>query len=700
MTTSKTYTPFAIFAFFAALLVSYSAFSQKQANNWYFGYMGGLGFGVNGPQKLTDGAIDAFEGCAAYSDEDGNLLFYTNGGGSLPNLILNGERTGIIWNRNHEVMYDMGFTEGGGYSSGQSSLILPVPGSDHEYYLFTMDQQASLTGPIPNRGLSYFIIDMDLNGGLGGVSVANQPVYTPATECLSVALHQNGTDYWLITVDRNTEDFVVVPVTAAGVQTPFLQPRNSNDLGLVIKVSPDSKRLFHAYNLYDFDRATGSITFNTFLPTSSFYSFSFSPNSRYLFTLSGDLGKNLLRYDVTAPDIEASVMDIAYAGLTFPGGMQIGPDGNIYFCEQTEEIIFDALAGVSIIRCPDGDSPTYEPAVFTYSTEPTIDAFVGLPNYPDFIFDDLFDAVENIADTALLCGSGPAVLDATYPEATYEWSTGETAPSISTTTEGTYSVTVTNACGIPVLIRNFSVISAAEMIELPTLVFDLCPGESAQLSSSIPAEAYLWSTGDITASITTSTAGTYTLMATNGCATANQTFVVTSQALPAIEIQTSPILGSLCQSDTVTLTAFAPGISSFVWSSGDTMPTILAPAGETYTVSATNTCGEDEASIELPIGYCCMFEMPNAFSPNGDSTNDAFGPVTSDCEITNYLFQVFNRWGEEVFATTDPNAGWDGEVSGKSASSDVFVYLIVYDVVTESGTVERRKLSGDLTLLY
>ncbi|MGI9160118.1 MAG: hypothetical protein ACR2K1_10245, partial [Saprospiraceae bacterium] len=107
----------------------------------------------------TPSAIFTFEGSASIANADGNLLFYTNGGGR--DSVLSGQPGGKIWNRNHEVMYDMGNTEGGGFSSAQSSVIIPKPGAPGQYYLFTMEEvEYYVGGDVPGqplgRGLSYF----------------------------------------------------------------------------------------------------------------------------------------------------------------------------------------------------------------------------------------------------------------------------------------------------------------------------------------------------------------------------------------------------------------------------------------------------------------------------------------------------------------------------------------------------------------
>jgi len=53
--------------------------------------------------------------------------------------------------------------------------------------------------------------------------------------------------------------------------------------------------------------------------------------------------------------------------------------------------------------------------------------------------------------------------------------------------------------------------------------------------------------------------------------------------------------------------------------------------------------------------------VPNAFSPNNDGLNDAFRPLGQAFGAEDYSFQVFNRWGEVVFSSVDPNEAWLGQ---------------------------------------
>lgn len=140
---------------FVALCCFYSllAHAQKEGNVWHFGLGAAVDFNSGTAQVTTPSSMSTYEGSASIADADGQLLFYTNGGGRDP-IISGGQSTGKIWNRNHEVMYDMGFTQGGGFSSAQSSVIIPRPGQPNQYFLFTMEEfEFNVGGSVPDQPL-------------------------------------------------------------------------------------------------------------------------------------------------------------------------------------------------------------------------------------------------------------------------------------------------------------------------------------------------------------------------------------------------------------------------------------------------------------------------------------------------------------------------------------------------------------------
>jgi len=68
--------------------------------------------------------------------------------------------------------------------------------------------------------------------------------------------------------------------------------------------------------------------------------------------------------------------------------------------------------------------------------------------------------------------------------------------------------------------------------------------------------------------------------------------------------------------------------------------------------------------------------IPNAFTPNGDGVNDVFMPLGVDMKQDDYLFSIYNRWGELMFSTTVIGEGWDGTYKGKRVDQGLYVWKI------------------------
>ncbi len=528
-----------IIAFFV-FCGSISAQLSKHGNIWRFGNRAGLDFSSGQPVKVTNVAMDSYEGCASYCDSQGNLLFYTNGGGSLDDSA-NGSRTGTIWNRNGQVMFDLGTTKGGGYSAAQSSIFIPNPANSNQYYLFTMDHEASLfVMPMwPNRGLSYFMLDRSLNGGLGGVTQEDVRIFTPAAESLTAIRHSNGIDFWILTLDRNSLGIVVVPVTAAGVGAASIYPRNgpSADRALIMKASPDGHWLCVDSELYTFDATTGKPVFQQDVPTNT-YSFSFSPSSRYLYTYDPMTLSDIFRYDLASADISNSGEQInTDQEFSFFGEMQIGPDGNIYVIEQ---LIADILndpptVSLTVIQCPDGTEPTLQRSLYQFDTD-ILNAgglFTSLPNFADYIF------ATSIADTSevALCDTVQGfVLKPQTMGQKYLWSTGATTPQISANAPGIYSVEVQDSCSN---LRTVFEVEAGNLevkIEAAPLKDTCAPLPRRLQAIADGATTYLWSDGSKADTLIIKDFRTYTVTVTGLCGTSTATYTQTEPATSCCKV--------------------------------------------------------------------------------------------------------------------------------------------------------------------
>lgn len=94
-----------------------------------------------------------------------------------------------------------------------------------------------------------------------------------------------------------------------------------------------------------------------------------------------------------------------------------------------------------------------------------------------------------------------------------------------------------------------------------------------------------------------------------------------------------------------------------------------------YVVSALDQLGNESVRSNLIcVDNCPRYQLPNSFTPNADNQNDLFTPFPF-CFIPQVDFQVFNRWGQLVFKTTDPNLNWDGNnLQGEPLPAGVYFY--------------------------
>lgn len=152
----------------------------------------------------------------------------------------------------------------------------------------------------------------------------------------------------------------------------------------------------------------------------------------------------------------------------------------------------------------------------------------------------------------------------------------------------------------------------------------------------------------------------------------------------------------------VNFTNLSKNASSYFWnfggigSSSVKDPTFIFPkVSATYKVCLTAqnlvNC-KDSICHEVIVEGEVIIYVPNTFTPNGDGTNDTFFPIISGIQnITKYEFQVFNRWGEQVFKTFDLKQGW----LPKKVSDAIFVWHL--NISDNKGNNYQK--NGHVTLL-
>ncbi len=121
-----------------------------------------------------------------------------------------------------------------------------------------------------------------------------------------------------------------------------------------------------------------------------------------------------------------------------------------------------------------------------------------------------------------------------------------------------------------------------------------------------------------------------------------------------------------------------------------------------YAVSAVDSFGNESArSITQCVDNCPEYELPNTFTPNDDGANDTYRPFPGWRFVERVDMQIFNRWGNLVFATTDPELNWNGRnESGTELAEGTYFYVCrVYEQRVEGVTLRPEVLSGYIELI-
>jgi Zn-dependent metalloprotease len=201
----------------------------------------------------------------------------------------------------------------------------------------------------------------------------------------------------------------------------------------------------------------------------------------------------------------------------------------------------------------------------------------------------------------------------------YSWSNGATTSSITVSSGGTYTVTMTTSGGCTGIVSapvTVVVGSTPTPNITPAGPQAICAGNSITLTAD-PGTAYLWSNGATTQSISVNTAGSYNVTVTyaGGCMGVSASTVVTVNSLPTATITPSGPT-TFCTGGNVTLSANAA--SSWLWSNGATTQSVNATSSGSYSVTITNAngCPDSEGPVTVTVN-----PLPIAvITPNGPTS--------------------------------------------------------------------------------
>ena len=336
------------------------------------------------------------------------------------------------------------------------------------------------------------------------------------------------------------------------------------------------------------------------------------------------------------------------------------------------------------------------------------------------------------ADTVTLCATGAPVL----PGATYHWGLPDGVAIVSGTDTSSGCITVradsagNRQVALTIMANGCSTTNfyTLHIVPMPTtgayISGDICVNDTTTLALTYVSPgitSFTWHTDSthlhIISGTTTGggggpwqvswdTAGIY-IIGVRGYSTQEQCpslmmyDTVHVHALPDATFTTS---GAACAGDSVLFTATSPMAGdTYTWAPAAFFPgtpnapsvygVVLVPGYVTLTVTDPFGCHATD-SLYMNPGSCCLVNLPDAFTPNGDGHNDRFRLITNGHHLLN-VFRIVNRWGTTVYETTNSSdPGWDGTHGGEPQDMGTYFWYLKYSC--DGNVIER---SGSVTLI-
>lgn len=598
---------------------------DQRANIWYFGNGAGIDFNPlpDNPAVAIDGPLNTPEGTSVISDRNGQVIFSTDGS--------------VVYDKLNQVISPPGGI-GGTNTSSQSALIIPVPGDETLYYIFTTQEVEGGTFE-----LRYSLFDLKQNNGLGALVVVNQLLFKPSTERIT------GDDNWLIAHEFGNNSFRAYPITANGIGNPVVSAIGSdhnfttlaNGQGYMklgaqnrLVVALSTPGVSNVVEVFDFIDSTGRVTnFRTAdleSPSGQVYGVEVSPGGNKLFATLRDATPKMYEFafdSLGMPYLKQSID--ASADL---GAIQIGPDGQLYVARNNSPTVGMFQAVEDTVQLSNISNLQDFNLAGNTST-------LGLPNF--------IQQISNPTTSPNFSFTGLCLGDSTYFNAVgkdpaidkFDWVFGDGQQAVDGGPQiahlyaapGTYSVTLTirNKCETPVAVYTQEVVIGTPPPD-PTNAIAICAG-AVDLDANpqdLPDLTYLWSTGETTETIRVSQQAIYTVTVTdaNGCTTNGS--IMAADNRPQVDL--GPDL-TICQNSPVTpLDAQNPG-ATFAWEVNG------APSGtaQTHSVS-TVTPGifEYKVLVTDPVTTCFVRDSTTfTINESPDFTIVNNSPIACNSEV-------------------------------------------------------------------
>lgn len=298
---------------------------------------------------------------------------------------------------------------------------------------------------------------------------------------------------------------------------------------------------------------------------------------------------------------------------------------------------------------------------------------------------------------------------------TYNWQPGNSTGAsilVQNASIPVYTLTVTDACGSAVAVKVITVNIFPIIVPTFTVTNNNgCEPFCTQfINTTIKSSNAIWNYGDRpfeqAGSITNycyANDGLYSIRLTvndsNNCKTGyTYTNVIKVHPKPSVAFYTEPSVITLNNCSDVEVKNATIGGKTFEWKVNGLdygiKREIKYSFADTGCVPFTLISTSENGCSDTLVKNLCVIEgfnfwIPSSFTPNGDGLNDEFKPMGTGYIEKDYLFEVYNRWGNRIFRTRDVNAAWDGKTKG--GSDEVGQYMWYITVRDNQDNVHRLK---------
>lgn len=307
-----------------------------------------------------------------------------------------------------------------------------------------------------------------------------------------------------------------------------------------------------------------------------------------------------------------------------------------------------------------------------------------------------------LVDSIFSCTGDEEILDAGNEGESYQWNTGEETPILIVSQSGTYSVLITNEfdCSIEAS-------TVIEFGELPFVVLpqdqSLCVGDTLHVVAETDSDILQWNNGETSDEIIVTTSGAYILTVYNQFCESNDEINVVFNTYPQL---TLPENLTICFDDYPQGYELNPGGnfgSIFDWNTGATTSSIQTYSPGYYRVVSKGSFGCQSSADIFIYEFCSGINIfiPNAFTPNNDGINDVFRIKGNNIAL--YSIKIYNRWGQQIWHSTDIGKPWDGSYKSRDhwVQNDIYTYIIEYSSFINSDGLQSQSntIQGKITVI-